>query len=279
MLPQIEAFTGAEHLPFKHLGGKPAALLVHGFPGTPNDLRPLAEALNAEGWTTDAPLLPGFGRDIGDISNYGFKDWLGVVKNHLNDLKRDHSPLLLVGHSMGGALSINAAAELEVDALLLLAPFYKINHALWSMLPMLQRIAPQVKPFKLFKPDFTDTAFRDAVTKFVPAFDFDNPTHQAAVREFAVPVRVLGQVRDAGLKAYANAPKINVPTMVIQGIRDPLVLPQNTRLLAARFGGVCQWVDVDGEHEINRSDLLSWPDVKKAALTFAATLLAIPKKD
>ncbi len=274
MLPQIEAFTGAEHLPFTLSGGKPAALLVHGFPGTANDLRPLAEALNAEGWTTDNPLLPGFGREIGNVSKYGLKDWLGVVTGHLNDLKRHHSPVLLIGHSMGAALSINVAAEIQVDAILLLAPFYKINHVLWSMLPMLQRVSPQVKPFKLFKPDFADPAFRDGVSKFVPAFDFDNPQHQAAVREFAVPVRVLAQVREAGLKAYANAPKIDVPTMVIQGRRDPLVLPQNTRLLAARLGGASQWVDVDGEHEINRADLSSWPDVKKAALKFAAHLLA-----
>jgi len=274
MLPPIEAFAGAEHLPFTLTGGKPAALFVHGFPGTADDLRPLAAALNAEGWTTHNLLLPGFGSDIAHLSDYGFKDWLGAVTTHLKDLKRRHSPVVLVGHSMGGALCINVAAEVGVDGLVLLAPFYKINHALWSMLPALQVVMPQFKPFKLFKPDFTSPEFRDGVSKFMPGFDFDDPQHQAAVREFAVPVRILAQVRDVGLKAYANAPKISVPTLVIQGTRDPLVIPENTRRLAQRLGGASGFVEVDGEHEINRSDLSSWSVVRQAALAFVTDLFS-----
>jgi esterase/lipase len=273
MLPHIEAFTGEEHQAFSLMGGKPAALLVHGFPGTANDLRGLAQALNAEGWTTHNLLLPGFGADIQQLPNYGFKDWLKTVKTGLDDLKRRHSPVLLVGHSMGGALSITAAAELGVDALLLLAPFYKINHILWSCVPALQFVLPQFKPFRVFKPDFQNSEFRDGVRKFMPSFDFENLAHQAAVREFAVPVRIFAHIREAGMKAYANAPKITAPTFVIQGRQDTLVMPENTRLLAQRLGGASQWLDVDGEHEINRTDLSSWAEVRSATLKFVADML------
>ncbi len=50
MLP-FNPFNGPEHADFTIPGGDPAALLVHGFPGTPAEMRPLAEALNERGWT------------------------------------------------------------------------------------------------------------------------------------------------------------------------------------------------------------------------------------
>lgn len=273
MLPPLEAFAGDEHQPFTLTGGKPAALFVHGFPGTPNDLRALAESLNGDGWTTHNLLLPGFGRDIEHLPKHTFKHWLAAVVSHLNDLKRRHAPVMLVGHSMGGALSISAGAAVGVDALVLLAPFHKINHVLWSALPVVQTVIPQIKPFRLFKPDFSDPAFRDGVTKFMPGFNFDDPQQQAAVRELVIPVRVFGQVRAAGAAAYANAPKISAPTVVVQGRQDPLVTIENTRRLAARLGGASKWVEVDGVHEINRADHASWPAVREAVLAFAAGIL------
>jgi carboxylesterase len=269
MLPQLEAFSGEEHRAFTLMGGKPAALFVHGFPGTANDLRGLAEALNADGWTTHNVLLPGFGRDIERLPKHTYRDWLAAVADRLTDLKRRHAPVMLVGHSMGGALSITAAAQVGVDALVLLAPFYKINSPLWSVLPVVQAVLPSVKPFKLFKPDFSNAEFRDGVSKFVPNFDFDDPQQRAALSELSVPVRVFAQVREAGVRAYANAPKIGVPTLVVQGRRDSLVMPDNTRALMARLRGATQWVEVDGEHEINRPDHASWPEVRQAVARFA----------
>ncbi len=273
MLPPIDAFTSEEHQPFTLVGGKPAALLVHGFPGTPNDLRALASALNGAGWTTHNLLLPGFGPDIAQLPRYTFKHWLAAVVSRLNELKARHEPVMLVGHSMGGALSIAAAAQVGVDALALLAPFHKINHVLWSALPVVQAVIPQVKPFKLFKPDFGRQEFRDGVRKFIPDFDFDDPAQQAMVRELVIPVRVFAHIREAGVKAYASAPQVRAPALVVQGRQDTLVLPPNTRRLAGRLGGAVQWVEVDGEHEINLATNPSWKAVRGAVLDFATVVL------
>ena len=45
----LNPFTGPEHQAFILRGGEPAALLIHGFPGTPREMRPLAETLHAQG--------------------------------------------------------------------------------------------------------------------------------------------------------------------------------------------------------------------------------------
>ena len=80
-------FQGAEHLPFTLAGsapGGPAALLVHGFPGTPAELRPLAEALHAAGWTARGLLLPGFGPEFAALGRQHAADWIGAVRGALD---------------------------------------------------------------------------------------------------------------------------------------------------------------------------------------------------
>jgi alpha-beta hydrolase superfamily lysophospholipase len=46
---------------FELPGDRGACLLIHGFTGTPWDVRPLGEALSAAGISVQAPRLPGHG--------------------------------------------------------------------------------------------------------------------------------------------------------------------------------------------------------------------------
>ncbi|MDV7390199.1 hypothetical protein RZS08_02545, partial [Arthrospira platensis SPKY1] len=55
-----EIFAGPEHVTYTLRGGQPAALLLHGFPGTAAETRSLGQALNDAGWTVQGLLLPGF---------------------------------------------------------------------------------------------------------------------------------------------------------------------------------------------------------------------------
>lgn len=120
-------FTAPEHtplrLPGKHNG---AALLVHGFPGTPLEMRASALALHEQGWTVSAPLLPGFGKEIETLPEKKWSDWLQALQAEWHILRQSHSPLVLVGNSMGGALSQSLAAQYPPDLLILFAPFWKI---------------------------------------------------------------------------------------------------------------------------------------------------------
>jgi hypothetical protein len=79
-LPAIEFFSGAEHAAFRLDGGAPAALLLHGFLGTPAEMRGLAGALNRQGWTAEVPLLPGFGSDVATLTERRCMEWLDAVE-------------------------------------------------------------------------------------------------------------------------------------------------------------------------------------------------------
>ncbi|MFO7586252.1 MAG: alpha/beta fold hydrolase [Anaerolineales bacterium] len=162
MLP-FKPFQGREHQPFHLQGGQAAALLVHGFPGTPLEMRATAEALHELDFTAKGILLPGFGTEIETLPAKTVRDWLDAVTTALAELRRAHDPLVLVGNSMGAALSLAAAAQIRVDALILYAPFWKLTHPLWAALPLLRRILPRVKPMRIMKPDFNNPQFREGL--------------------------------------------------------------------------------------------------------------------
>ena len=63
-MPALPWFTDPRHAPFTLEGGQPAAVLVHGFPGTALEMRQVGESLNRAGWTVRGLCLPGFGPEL-----------------------------------------------------------------------------------------------------------------------------------------------------------------------------------------------------------------------
>ena len=66
----------ARHQGFSLGEGPRRALLLHGFPGTPGEVRPLAEWLSGRGYRVTAPLLPGFGMGITELGTVRWSDWV-----------------------------------------------------------------------------------------------------------------------------------------------------------------------------------------------------------
>lgn len=263
------AFAGPEHQPFtlNGMNGR-AALLVHGFPGTPAEMRPLAQALHDRGWTTRAILLPGFGPELDSIAERRAEDWITAVRNALDALRRDHAHVLLIGHSLGGALSL-AAAGARPDALILLAPFWKLDTPLWDLLPALRVIFPTFKPFRLVKFDPHDPKFREGAATFMPGVDLDDPAVQAGIRDFAIPTRLFVEIRRAGMLGAAATQSVSMPTLILQGENDPLVKPALTRALAARIGPAARCVETPGQHDLVDPQGAGWEAVRQQMIAFA----------
>jgi len=267
------AFDNPVHDPFDLPGTAGGALLVHGFMGTPNDMRPLAAALNAQGWETRGPLLPGFGKEVTTRPQRRMEDWTAAIRAALNDLQQRHERTLLVGHSLGGGLALQMAAELQPDGLILLAPFWTVDMWLWKTLPALRYVVRTIKVFSLQKLDFDDPETRQGLTTFLPGADLDDPEMQKAILQFSLPTRLFNQVRRAGQTGYQRAPDVRSNTLVLQGSQDKLVTPTLTRKLIMALPTPPRYVEVTGEHLINDDEGPSWPIVQREALELAAALL------
>ena len=101
-LPMNEMFyTDPEHEPFLFEAGSSRALLIHGFLGSPRELRPLARELADAGVTARGVLLPGFGAEIARLKKVRAEEWLAAARAAWNETREGASRTTLIGFSMG----------------------------------------------------------------------------------------------------------------------------------------------------------------------------------
>lgn len=269
MLPSVTIFEHVEHQSLRRDGvRKSAALLIHGFPGTPAEMRPYADLLGNSGWTVSAPLLPGFGADLENLPKTSYQDWLRVTRIELHNLRAQHDHIIVIGNSMGGALATRLAAENTIDGLILLAPFWKLQGIVWPLIPVLRHLLPSFRPFRLFRPDFSDPNTQEAIRKFMPDIDLRDSQVQKSILNFAIPMRIIDQIRIAGMKAHEASAYVKCPTLVFQGSRDDLVKPQITRRFVRNFRGPLQYIELDGAHELHQPDAPFWEELVSALQDF-----------
>jgi carboxylesterase len=257
-LPFQDLFTEPEHQPFMFGGGQPAALLVHGFAGTPAEMRSIGAALHGVGWTVHALLLPGFGSDMATLPDRSYAEWVDSIGEAASALRRaGHDPLLVVGYSLGATLSIVAGGALQPQpgGLVLLAPFLR---------PFLAR---GIRPLQ--RADLGDPRLRQSLGKFLPGADLDDPDVQRAVREFRVPVSLIEQVIGVSRLAYTQASAVQSPVLVVQGKQDEVVRGPLTLRLLRRFSGPVEYLEVDSGHDLTQASNPVWPVVIDVILRFA----------
>jgi carboxylesterase len=90
-------------------GNDVGCLLVHGFTGTPQNVRPLADYLARRGLAVAAPRMPGHGTTVADLDRTGPEDWLGAAEQALRELQERCSTVFVAGISMGGTITLELA--------------------------------------------------------------------------------------------------------------------------------------------------------------------------
>jgi carboxylesterase len=259
-----------EHRLLWYAGDRQAAVLVHGYPGTPLEMRGIAEALHRAGWTVRAPLLPGFGPELGTLTHRTRADWVEAVRREWRWLSEFHEPVLLVGYSMGAAIALQVAAEERVPALALIAPMQQAKGPLFNWLwPVLRRVTRQVRPFRHLPIDFYDPHTRENMARYVPGLDLDDPAVRAAIRDFAVPTRLIDELVMLGREAYERAPYYLNPTLVVHARSDRVISRESTLKLVGRLSGPVRYVEVEGNHDVVTPGHPGWVEVEQALQRFA----------
>jgi carboxylesterase len=270
-------FSEPEHQPFSLGNGKAGTLLIHGFPGTPAEMRPLGERLAQDNYSACGILLPGFGSDIVQLPESGQKLWLASAGAAWDEVRTNHSPAILIGYSMGAAIAIRLAVKHPPDALILLAPFWRMGSWQFHFLPLLKFLVPTVAPFK--KADFDDPAVHEQLAAIAPGADLSNPETQQFFREeVQIPLRVLDEVRRLGQSAGRSAGKISAPILILQGDADATVQPADTRQLARRFNGSVTLREVPGDHSFVRINPNTSYDISHDILRFLEGIRQSPEE-
>jgi carboxylesterase len=233
--PEIRPFADPEHEPFTWGVGPRRALLLHGFPGTPAEMRPLGSRLVERGWRVHAPLLPGFGPEIPHLSNFGREDWLEAAAEAWSGLMTNGTRRVVVGYSMGASLALHLAAHHHHDRLVLLAPFWRLPGLLGKVIPILKWIRPRWHPFE--KADLDSPEVRENIRSFLPGVDLDDlETRRFLQEDVSVSTHTIDEVLRLGAEAGRLAREVHTPVLLLQGRDDPIVRRKATLDLADRLG-------------------------------------------
>jgi carboxylesterase len=208
--------------PFELGAGDDACLLLHGFTGTPWDVRPIGEALALAGCHVRAPRLPGHGLSPEAMLDVTWRDWERAAEDSLAALG-PRARVFVAGLSMGALLALILAGKhperirglaLIAPAVHFLGPAMKLLRATRAV-PWLEWVMPWVSKRKT---------------------DIDDP--DVAAQAPIIPRFPSARLRDLWtLQDHARAalPRVKAPTLIAVARHDHVVDPDAGLALATQL--------------------------------------------
>jgi len=206
--------------PFFFLGdhSKPACLLIHGFTGTPKEMRWMGEYLNQQRLTCLGVRLAGHATTPEDMIASHWTDWTASVEDAYSLLKNLTDNIYLVGLSMGGILSLLISTRLQVRGVVAMSTPYKL------------RDDPRLRYIKLIS----------RVIPFLPKSKeppgsgwFDKDAWKDHVAYPQNPVRSIGELDILLGEMRAVLPQVDVPVLLIHSRDDKYVAPESMEYIYA----------------------------------------------
>jgi len=235
--PQAAAPQSATQraLPFFEQRGPIGVLLIHGYSGSPDELRGMGARLAEAGHTVHGPLLAGHGGTPADLFGVTWRDWLASAEQGLAQLQATCRTIVVCGFSAGALLALRLAAHVPLAGLILMAPALRLRGgALLRLAGPLQHVMPWYYP--LARANFANPAVRAAVLEHAPEADLDDPAVVAEIRRAAkVPVGSLFELARLQSQAYQDLARVRVPTLIMQGRNDQTVDPRSAIEVASRI--------------------------------------------
>jgi len=107
-----------------------AVLLVHGFGSSPREMFPLGKMLQQHNFTVFGARLPGHGTSPEDLANRRAEEWLATIERGYLSLAEMAFKISAAGLSTGALLILKLARQQQLENLILLSPFLKLQHVL-----------------------------------------------------------------------------------------------------------------------------------------------------
>ena len=196
--------------PFDFPGDRRGVLLLHGFTGTPFEVRPLGERLARRGLAVVGPVVAGHCTSARDLEATTWRDWEAGAAAALDALRARCDRICVAGLSMGGLLSARLAflRTQQIDALVLMSV------PLWLPAPARRGVkALSHLPWPRAVPKVGGSDVRDRAAKNA------NPSY----REF--PVRAVAQMIELAEEVQRELPSIVTPTLILHGRHDHTAPP------------------------------------------------------
>ena len=204
--------------PFYLAGGPTGILLIHGYTGSPPEMRLIGDYLHQRGLTVSAPLLPGHGTTADDMIQYRWQDWAAHVQQNLDTLRQQCANLFVAGLSLGSLLTLYLAQHNDdLQGIILYSPAVWVADRRIYLTPLLKHFIRSLP--KSPESDLTDPQALDRLWSYEV-----NPVAAAAE-----VLKLSRQVRRA-------LPHIHTPALILHSTGDTAIHPQSAHRTWQKLG-------------------------------------------
>ena len=188
-------------------------LLIHGFSSTTYETKFLAKYLSQFGFHVATYNLPGHGTNVDDCNSTSYSEWIYFARQKLAELSSTSDKVFIVGHSIGGAITLHLASIFPVDGIVLGATVlrFKKKFETYFLVPLLNKIKQKVDKMKMFTKEHLEKN---------PNFGY-----------MEYPLVALNEFRKMNRKIIKDLHKVQCPTLIIHSKNDVTSIEKNVELI------------------------------------------------
>ncbi|HEX8217857.1 MAG TPA: alpha/beta fold hydrolase [Chloroflexia bacterium] len=185
-------------------------LLVHGFSGSPPEMRGLGAFLAERGARVEGVRLAGHGTRPEELKGLTWGDWLSSAEDGLARLQREGRRVVIIGFSMGGLLGLRLCAahpEQVAGIVTISSPVYFRDRRI-HLIPVVRHV---VRWHNVRRPGaHTDP---DAHTRYV------------SYRRY--PLIAVDRLLNLIRTTRKLLPQVRTPALIMHGVRDRVIHPRS----------------------------------------------------
>jgi carboxylesterase len=199
-------------------GGRVGVLLIHGFTGSPPEMRLVGDYLHQRGLTVSGPRLPGHGARLENMNRYRWADWTDHTALALANLQDRCETVFVAGLSMGALLALYLAVHHpQIAGVMLYAPAIFVRNPLSLLIPLAKYVVSHV-------PKSKHSGYHD-------------PGAQSRVWSYdSYPLPAAHELLKLTSNVKRLLPQVTHPLLIIYSSDDETVHPDGAQFVYERVG-------------------------------------------
>ncbi len=199
--------------PFYFPGNSVGVLLIHGFTGSPSEMRLIGEYLHTKQLTISGVCLPGHGTSVDDLGQSKWTDWTVHVEKALTELQAKCDVVFVVGLSLGAVLTLYLAAHNpQLAGVVLYSPAIKLKDRRIYLLVAMKYLVRQIP--KGNNGFYTDAKASRRLWKYDTISSF-------GIHELLKIIRYVNRI----------LPRVSCPIHIFQSTIDPTIHPDSAQII------------------------------------------------
>ena len=248
--------------PFRFDGGRAGVLLVHGFMGSPYEMRPLGEALAARGFSVVGVALAGHGPEWRRLRDTTWPDWYRSVEDAFDELRVRCDVVAVCGQSLGGLLTLELARQRREQV----AAIATLAAAMW--------IAPWMTK-GIRRAGRSRIGRRFVIPRWGGSDVADRVAKKLLPTKGGMPISALNQLVDAMEAITPRVGEVDRPALIVHSPHDHTIPFACAAHLAAGLAGPVEQMTLERSFHVISIDLERAAVFARVGDFFARTL-ALP---